>query len=49
MRLERSRAERPLPFLRLVLVSESALPDERGDPLPLVKVYRFEAAGSING
>jgi asparagine N-glycosylation enzyme membrane subunit Stt3 len=49
MRLERSRAERPLPFLRLVLVSESALPDERGDPLPLVKVYRFEAAGSSNG
>ena len=48
MRLERSRAERPLPFLRLVLVSVSALPDERGDPLPLVKVYRFEPAGSTN-
>jgi asparagine N-glycosylation enzyme membrane subunit Stt3 len=49
MRLERSRAARPVPFLRLVLVSESALPDERGDPLPLVKVYRFEPAGSSSG
>jgi hypothetical protein len=42
VRLERSRAARPLPFLRLVLVSESAFPDARGEPQPLVKVYRFE-------
>ena len=49
MRLHRSRAERPLPFLRLVLISESAFPDERGEPLPLVKIYRFEPAGSTSG
>jgi asparagine N-glycosylation enzyme membrane subunit Stt3 len=49
MRLERSRAARPVSFLRLVLVSESAVPDERGEPLPLVKVYRFEPSAPSSG
>ncbi len=51
-RLQRSRAERPLPFLRLVLVSQSASVDERGEMVPRFKIYRVELeapAGSPSG
>lgn len=51
MRLLRAETERPLPFLRRVVVSESVWLDETGRPRPRFEIYRVEVpavAGSAS-
>jgi hypothetical protein len=48
-RLVGSGEERPVPFLRRVVESESLAADAAGELHPRFQIYRVEAPGSPNG